>query len=163
MHLIALTPLGLFHTVISLIALAAAIYLFIRYREILSRTAVGKIYIATTVVACLTALGIFQNGGFGVPHALALITLVTLGIAAAAGRGLFGSLSRYVEVVGYTATVLFHLIPAFVETATRLPAGNPWVKDREGPLVQGVTGGLFLLFLIGAALQVWRLRRQRTA
>ena len=52
---------------------------FVRDEEISPRNTVGKVYIVTTVVTCLTAFGIFQHGGFGKPHALAIITLVVLG------------------------------------------------------------------------------------
>jgi hypothetical protein len=80
---------------------------------------------------------------------------------------LFGRASRYVEIVSYSATFFFHLIPAITETATRLPAGTPLVVDREGPELQAAAGVLFLAFLIAATLQVRRLhstdRQHRTA
>jgi hypothetical protein len=40
------------------------------------------------------------------------------------GRGedaLFGSWSRYVEVLGLSLTVFFHWVPAVTETSSRLP------------------------------------------
>ena len=153
-----MTNFGIIHTAISLIALGAGIVALTRDKEIASRNAIGKLYIWATVLACLTGFLIMQHGGFGKPHALGVITLAVLVVAALAARGKFGRLSRYVEVVSYTATVLFHLIPGFVETTTRLPLNNPLIKDREGPELQAITGILFLLFLIGATLQVFRLR-----
>src|SRR5882672_954021 len=99
-----LTPLGVIHTAISLIAVAAGFIALIRDKEISPRNGIGKIYVIATVLTCLTALGIFQHGGFGKPHALAIITLVVLGVALVAGRStLFGRASRYVETVGYSA------------------------------------------------------------
>ena len=87
-----------------------------------------------------------------------------LGIAWVAGRTtLFGRASAYVETIGYTATFLFHMIPAVTETTTRLPLGHPLLASAEAPELQTAAGVLFLLFLIGAAWQVWRLRGQRTA
>ena len=101
-----------------------------------------------------------QHGGFGKPHATGIITLLTLVIAWQAGRGKwFGRVARYVEVVSYSATFLFHMIPAFVETATRVPVGAPLVTDRDGREVQMATGIMFVVFLIGAALQIRRLRK----
>jgi uncharacterized membrane protein len=141
-----------------LIALGAGIVAFVRDKEITSRNGIGKLYIWTTVLTCLTGFPIMQHGGFGKPHALGVITLVVLVVAALAGKGKLGQLSRYVETVSYTATFLFHLIPGFVETTTRLPVGAPLIQDREGPELQAITGVLFLLFLIGATLQVLRLR-----
>jgi uncharacterized membrane protein len=166
--MLGLTPLGIFHTVISLIAVAAGIIAFIRDKEISPQNLVGKVYVMTTVITCVTGFGIFQHGGFGKPHVLGIITLVVLGVAAVAGVSrLFGRASRYVEIVSYSATFFFHLIPAITETATRLPAGTPLVVDREGPELQAAAGVLFLAFLIAATLQVRRLhstdRQHRTA
>ena len=103
---------------------------------------------------------IFQHGGFGKPHALGIITLLVLGAAAVAERSrFFGRLSRYVAAVSYSTTFFFHMIPAVTETTTRLPAGAPLVADRDGPELQAAAGVMFLLLLIGAALQVRRLRK----
>jgi hypothetical protein len=156
--MLGLTNLGIVHTAISLVAVGAGIAAFIRDKEINSRNGVGRLYIWTTVLTCLTGFPIMQHGGFGKPHALGIITLILLVVAALAGKGRFGGASRYVEVVSYSATFFFHMIPTLVETTTRLPVGAPLVKDREGPELQAATGALFLLFLIGAGLQIWRLR-----
>jgi uncharacterized membrane protein YhaH (DUF805 family) len=50
------------------------------------------------------------------------------------------------------------MIPAVTETATRLPVKAPLVANAEAPALQAVIGVLFVVFLIGAALQVRRLR-----
>jgi hypothetical protein len=134
----------------------------VRDKQITGRNRIGQLYLWTTVVTCLTGFPIMQHGGFGKPHATGIITLLTLVIAWQAGRGKwFGRAARYVEVVSYSATFLFHMIPAFVETSTRLPVGASLVTDRDGREVQLATGVLFLLFLLGAALQVRRLRMQQ--
>ena len=157
--MLGLTTLGIFHTAISLTALAAGIIALIRDREISPMNRLGQLYIITTVVTCLTGFGIFQHGGFGKPHVLGIITLVVLGVAAVAGKSrYFGAASRYVETICYSATFFFHLIPTITEVSTRLPAGAPLVTDRDGPELQAAAGVLFVLFLIGAVLQVRRLR-----
>lgn len=155
-----LTNLGIIHTIISLFALGAGIVALVRDREISPRNYVGKFYIWTTVLTCLTGFPIMQHGGFGKPHALGIITLIVLVIAALAGKSKFGGGSRYIETVSYSATFFFHWIPTVVETTTRLPVGSPLIADRDGPELQAATGMLFLLFLIGATIQVWRLRRR---
>lgn len=161
--MLGLTSLGTFHTAISLVAVSAGIVALVRDREISPRKRVGQVYVVTTIVTCVTGFGIFQHGGFGKPHALGVVTLLVLGLAAFAARGsTFGRASRYVEAVAYSATFFFHFIPGLVETTTRLPLGNPLVADREGPELQAATGVLFLLFVIGAALQVRRMRAQTT-
>jgi uncharacterized membrane protein len=161
--MLGLTNLGIVHTAISLVALAAGIIALIRDKEINSRNGLGKLYIWTTVLTCLTGFPVMQHGGFGKPHALGIITLIVLVVATLAGKGKFGRASRYVEVGGYSATFFFHMIPTLVETTTRLPVGAPLIKDRDGPELQTATGVLFLLFLIGAGLQIWRLRAESRA
>lgn len=161
--MLGLTSLGIIHTAISLVALGAGIVALIRDKEITSRNGLGKLYIWTTVLTCLTGFPIMQHGGFGKPHALGIITLIVLIVAALAGKGkLFGRASRYVEVVSYSATLFFHWIPTLVETTTRLPVGKPLIAERDGPELQAATGVLFLLFLIGAALQVRRISKRQT-
>jgi uncharacterized membrane protein len=152
-----LTTLGIIHTAISLVAVGAGITALIRDKEITSRNGVGKLYIWTTVLTCLTGFPIMQHGGFGKAHALGIITLLVLVVAALAGKKKFGRASRYVEVVSYSATFFFHMIPTFTETATRLPVGAPLASSPEAPGLQAAIGSVFVIFLIGAALQVRRL------
>ena len=154
-----LTTLGAVHTAISLVAVAAGLIAFIRFREIPPGHTLGKVYIWATVLTCLTGFGIFQHGGFGKPHVLGILTLVVLALAAIAGRtALLGRASKYVETVSYSLTFFFHMIPGVTETFTRLPAGAPLFAGPEDPALQKVVGVLFVVFLIGAALQVRRLR-----
>ena len=155
-----LTPLGLFHTAIGLIAVGAGLIALVRDKRISPTNLVGKVYLAATVVTALTALGIFQHGGFGPAHGLAIITLAALAVAAvAANTRLFGGASRYVETVAYSATFLFHLIPGVTESTTRLPLGAPLLASPEAPALKAATGLLLLAFLVGATLQVRWLRR----
>ena len=157
--MLGLTPLGTFHTAISLIAVVAGFIALVRDKQISSKNLLGKIYVITTVITCLTGFGIFQHGGFGKPHALGIITLVVLGVAWAAGStALFGRASPYVETVSYSATFLFHMIPGITETTTRLPLGAPLLPNADAPALQAATGALFIVFLIGATLQVRTLR-----
>ena len=157
--MLGLTSLGIVHTAISLVAVVAGAIALIRDGAITPRNALGKTYIVTTVLTCLTGFGIFQHGGFGKPHMLGIITLVVIGIAALAGyTSLFGRASKYVETVGYSLTFLFHMIPGVTETSTRLPLGKPLLPSAEAPQLQVASGVLFVLFLIGAALQVRKLR-----
>jgi uncharacterized membrane protein len=154
-----LTSLGAVHTAISLVAVAAGLLALVRYKEIAPGTGAGQVYIWATVLTCLTGFGIFQRGGFGPPHALGIITLVVLGIAALAGKpGRFGRATRYVATIGYSLTFFFHMIPAFTETGTRLPAGAPLFASPEDPALQKAIGSVFVVFLIGVGLQVRRLR-----
>jgi len=65
-----------------------------------------------------------------------------------------------VSVVGYSGTLFFHTIPGFTETATRIPEGAPLASGPEAPGLRAAVGVAFLVFLIGAGLQVRRIRRE---
>lgn len=156
-----LTSLGIFHTIISLIAVAAGAVALIRDKKISLENQIGKIYVVTTIIVCLTGFGIFQHGGFGKPHVLGIITLVVLLIAYGADKkySLFGKASPYIETVCYSMTFFFHIVPAITETATRLPLDAPLASSPEDPNIQMAIGICFVLFLIGVTLQVIKLKR----
>jgi hypothetical protein len=121
----------------------------------------GRAYLVTTLITAATGLGIFQHGGFGPPHALSILTLLALAVGTlAACTALFGAISRYVQAVAYSATILFHLIPGVTETLTRLPPGQPLVSSPEAPVFGIIYGILFALFLVGLILQLRWLARQ---
>jgi len=156
-----LTSLGIVHTIISLFAVAAGAIALIRDKKISWNNAIGKFYIITTIIVCLTGFGIFQHGGFGKPHALGIITLVVIGIALAAGgkTKLFGRFSPYVETVGYSMTFFFHFVPAITESATRLPLGAPLASSPDDPRIQMAVLVCLVLFVFGAGLQIRSLRK----
>ena len=60
-----LTNLGIFHTAISLIAVAAGLIAFARNCRIVPNSLCGRTYVVTPVITCLTGFGIFEHGGFG--------------------------------------------------------------------------------------------------
>ena len=159
-----LTSLGIIHTAISLIAVAAGVVALVRTGEISPETRSGRVYVITTVVTCITGFGIYQHGGFGKPHALGVLTLLVLaGVALAARTQLFGRVSPHVQTIGLSATFLFHMIWAITETSTRLPLGNPLLTSQDAPQLQAATGVLGLLFVAGAVLQARRLRAATSA
>ena len=154
-----LTSLGIFHTAISLIAVATGATALVRNGKISWENSLGKIYVITTVVTCLTGFGIFQHGGFGKPHALGVITLVVLAVIFAAQNNAFKSYSAYVVTVGYSLTFFFHIIPGITETTSRLPADAPLTSGPDDPNIKMAIGICFVLFLIGAVLQVRKMRK----
>src|SRR5688500_20177488 len=108
-----LTQLGVVHTLISLVAVGAGAVSFIRFGSISLRTSVGRVYVVTTALTCLTGFGIFRTGAFGPAHAVGVLTLVVLAFAVLVEkRGLLGSIARQVETVSYTTTFFLHMIPA---------------------------------------------------
>jgi hypothetical protein len=137
---------------------AAGLIALVRDGAISANNPVGKTYVMMTVLTCLTGFPIVHHGGFGPAHALGMITLAVLAVAAAAAKGWFGRASVYVETVSYSATFFFHMIPTFTETATRFPVGAPLAAGPDAPGLQLAIGLAFIVFVIGATLQLLRLR-----
>ncbi len=157
-----ITALGWFHTAMGIIALVSGAFTLIRYKEIDPKNRSAQIYLATTLVTAGTALAIFQHGGFGPAHGLAVLTLAALVVGmAAAILNLFGKFSRYVQAFSLSATLLFHCIPAVTDALLRLPVGDPIVTSLEDPLMRTSHLALLVLFMIGVSLQLrWVYKQQ---
>src|SRR5579872_6589157 len=155
-----LTSLGVFHTLISLLAVATGAIALIRDGKISWDNSTGKIYTIATIIVCVTGFGIFQHGGFGKPHVLGIITLLVFVIIWAAHNKSLGKSSHYIELVSYSLTFFFHIVPGVTESATRLPLDAPLASSPDDPRIQMIIGISFVLFLIGAVLQVRKLRAQ---
>ena len=157
-----LTSLGIFHTAIALIALFSGFGALFRYREISPSNGLGLIYLVTTFTSAATGLGIFRHGGFGPPHILSIMTLVALSIGLVASKTqVFGRASRIVQALSFSSTFLFHMIPGFTESLTRLPVGSPLLPSAEAPEFKIIYGVLLVIFGSGLFLQLRWLRRQR--
>ena len=156
-----MTPVGWFHTAIGIIALFSGGFTLARFKEISLQTRSGQIYLTTTFITALTALAIFQHGEFGPGHGLAVMTLLALGVGTvAATKKSFGKYSRHVQAVSYSATLLFHCIPAVTDGLLRLPVGDPILSSIDDPLLKMSYLGLLAVFLVGVSLQLrWIHRR----
>src|SRR3982751_729363 len=146
-----LTALGTLHTLISIVAVIAGVTALVRDYEISTGSVLGRVFVIGTVITCLTALVIFEHGGFGLPHALAMLTLIVLAVAYPGERGELGSASRYGAVLGYSFALFLHFIPATVETLTRLPLAQPYLASADDPNAQPIMAVFLVAFLVGAA------------
>jgi hypothetical protein len=149
-----LTALGLVHTILGLVALAAGVGSLASRGAIDPARTAGRVYIAATFVTAATALALFHHGGAGPAHALAALALVALAVAFVARRRAWPR----VEVVALSATLLFHVIPGVTETLTRLPADHPIFQSAEDPALKPIHGALLVAFLI---LVTWQVRTRR--
>jgi uncharacterized membrane protein len=161
--MLGLTTLGIIHTAISLVAVVCGFWAVARDKVISARNPLGGTYLVTTLLTAVSGLFIFQHGGFGPPHALSILTLLALAVGTAAAlTATFGRWSRYVQAIAYTSTLLFHMIPGFTETLTRLPLGQPLLANADAPELKPIAAGLLLLFIVGLTLQVRWLRSHDT-
>lgn len=159
-----ISPLGWFHTAMGIIALVSAVIALTKFKEITFGTRVGQIYLGTTFVTAATALAIFQHGFFTPAHALAVLTLCALLVGTvAAMTKLFGRFSRYLQALSFTATLLFHSIPAITDALMRLPPSDPILDSIEDPVLKICYLVLLVAFLIGVSLQLRWIYRQDSA
>ncbi len=156
-----MSPLGWFHTAMGIVALISGGYTLYVFKEITLQTRSGRIYLAATLVTAATALAIYQRGAFGPGHILAVMTLGALALGTLAGSTrLFGGFSRYLRALCYTATLLFHSVPAVTDGLLRLPVGDPVVTTIDDPLMRGSHLALLVLFLVGVTIQLRWIRKQ---
>ncbi len=157
-----ITLLGWFHTIMGIVAILSAIVALSKHKEITLKTRSSQIYLVTTLITAGTALAIFQHGFFGPAHVLAVMTLAALLVGTvAATTNLFGKLSRYLQAFSYTATLLFHGIPAVTDGLMRLPVGDPILTSIEDPILKMCYLGLLIAFLIGVSLQLRWIHKQQ--
>ncbi|NKB98805.1 MAG: hypothetical protein GKR90_09980 [Pseudomonadales bacterium] len=155
-----ITALGWFHTLIGVLALGSGLYTLCRYKLIRSSTKSGKLYLLCTLVAAGTALGIYNQGGFGVAHILAILTLLAVAVGGLAEKkSIVGSLSPHLQAASYSATFLFHMIPAITDGLMRLPPEDPIVARIDDPLLQGFYLAFLVTYVVGLTLQMLYLRR----
>ena len=153
-------PLGWFHTILGIGAVVSGFYTLIKYRVVSLTHRSGKLYVLLTLIVAGTALGIYNQGGFGIAHNLAVLTLVALagGVVMEKTR-LFGSFSKYCQALGYSSTLLFHMLPAITDFLRRLPVGDPFINTLEDPLLRQFHLAFLAIFVVGIIAQVLWLRK----
>jgi len=155
-------PLGWFHTIMGAIAIVSAVVALVRHKEISPYKRSGQVYVLATAITAGTALAIYQHGGFTPAHTLAILTLIALAVGTvAATTTVFGGWSPYVHAVSYSATMLFHSIPAITDGLLRLPVGDPVLHSINDPVLKQCYLGLFVVFLAGVTWQFRVIRQHR--
>ena len=156
-----MTILGWFHTVLGILAVLSGFYTLYKYKIITTAESSGRLYVLVTLLVAGSALGIYNQGGFGVAHVLAVLTLIAL----AGGYIMekfkwFGSFSKYFQALGYTSTLLFHMIPAITDFLRRLPVGDPFIDSFDDPLLLNFHTTFLVIYMVGLVAQIVWLKRQ---
>jgi uncharacterized membrane protein len=155
-----ITWFGWIHTGLGIIALLSGFYTLVKYKVISLNTNSGKTYLFTTFLTAVSALAIFKHGGFGVAHALAVLTLLALLAGGIAEKTqLLGKLGSYAQALCYSATLLFHMVPAITDGLMRLPVHDPIVKNIEDPMLKGFYLAFLVAYLLGFIAQTMWLRK----
>lgn len=155
-----LSHLGIFHTIIGVVAIVAAIISLIKSAKIDLGKATGKIYFYCTLIASLTALGLSSIRGINPGHILAILIVILILVAFFLYRKKQGNnSSRLVENFFLSFSLFLSLIPTVNETLTRVPLGNPIAQGPTDPLIGKILLLLFILFIIGSVLMFRRQNR----
>jgi uncharacterized membrane protein len=156
-----MTPLGWFHTAVAILALLSGFYTLVVYKVITPAQKTGRLYLLCTFIAAVTALMIYKHGGFGPGHALAVLTLLALAAGFLVTKiSTFANIAVPFQALCFSATLLFHMIPAVTDGLLRLPIGDPILTDPLDPLLKKFYLAFLVVFLVGYTLQFRWLRKQ---
>ena len=75
-----MTMLGWFHTILGVVAVLSGFYTLYKYRVISMEEVSGRLYVYVTLLVAGSALGIYNQGGFGIAHVLAVLTLIAIAV-----------------------------------------------------------------------------------
>ena|SRR5438094_527609 len=155
-----LSNLGIFHTVIGIIALGAALASCLKYGKINLADKSGKIYFFGTIITSLTALGISRHGGFNAGHIFSLLVLLLVVGAFVLHIKMKGNnKARHFENFCLSFSFFLSMIPTVNETLTRIPLGHPFAKDSSDPLIGKILLPVLILFIAGTVYQIVQQRK----
>ncbi len=126
--------IGWIHTILGTLAIFVAVFIIAKEGFISVKNFLGKFYLIATIITAATALLLYKNGGFNLAHLLAVFTLIAIVLGLASEKYDFFGLSKYLQAMSYTGSVLFHLIPGISEVNKRLPLDNPMGLSVDDPI-----------------------------
>lgn len=151
----SLSPIGILHTLVGMVALISGFKLLWQCKQISFQPMSGKVYLLATLVTAVSALAIFRHGGFNAAHGLAILTLLALTVGVILEKTkLFKSWNIYAVNLCYSGTILFHLLPTATEILTRFPIDAPIVSSLQDPLLQKTFLGIVIVFFVMLVLQL---------
>ena len=155
-----LSSLGIFHTIIGIAAIVAAIISYIKYAKINLAVTSGKIYAYSTIITSLTALGISKHGGFNAGHVFSIFILILIMAAYFLfSRKPGNDRNRYVENFLLSFSFFLSWVPTINETFTRVPLGHPLAKGPTDSIIGQTLLVLLVLFIAGSVLQFFKQKK----
>ena len=153
-----ISPLGWVHTLGSLPAIPAALYMFARHGRIVPRSKPGAIYFGAMLLGAVTVfLVAHQSISYGIGAITIAFLLVGYGVRRVSH---LGRASDYIETVCLSVTAFLLMVPTISETLRRVPDGHPFVADPHSPALIGVMAGLLLTLVVGLTAQIIHLRNR---
>jgi uncharacterized membrane protein len=131
-----ITLLGWFHTVLGMASIFLGFYSFFSFKLLSWSKTPSRIYLVLTFVTAVSALGIYNQGGFGIAHAMGVLAVLAVlcGIYVEKTR-ILGNVSTYFYTLCFTSTFLFHSLPAAADILRRLPIGDPLADSLFDPII----------------------------
>ena len=125
--------IGWIHTVLGTLAIFVSIYIIATQGLISSKNLLGKFYLFATFITGATALTMYKNG-FNPAHILAILTIIAVCVGLLSEKYKIFGISKYLQALSYTGSILFHLIPGIAEVNKRLPLNNPMGLSVDDPV-----------------------------
>lgn len=156
-----LSSLGIFHTIIGIIAIIAALVSFVKHGKINLAALSGKVYFYGTVITSITALGLSKHGGFNAGHVFSIfIVILVLEAYFLYYKKKGNTRARFFENFCLSFSFFLSLVPTVNETFTRVPIGHPLAKDSSDPVIGKTLLLLLVLFIAGS---IYQFRKQKKA
>jgi hypothetical protein len=157
-----MSALGAFHTALSVVPVFAGFSSFVRHGKIDPTLVSGKVYWIGMIASVLTSFGLSSTGHFNPGHAIGILAIVSMLVGTFAFRiRFFGKAAIYIQTVAMSFSFMLLMIPGTNETLSRLPPDHPIGNGPDSPPVQMALAGMFVVFLLGTAYQIFRLRSNR--
>jgi hypothetical protein len=154
-----ISPLGWIHTLGSLPAIPAALYMFARHGRIVPRSTLGAVYFVSMLIGAVTVfLVAHQPVSYGIGIVTILLLLAGYGIEPIMGSA---RMARYIETICLSLTAFLLMLPTVTEILRRVPDGHPLVTDLKSPLLLGAQGALLAILVVGLTAQITYLVKQR--
>ena len=156
-----ISSLGWVHTIGSLPAIPAALYMFARHGRIMPRTGAGAVYFASMLIGALTVfLVAHQPVSYGIGAATLLLLLAGYGVG---HLPIAKSVALYAETILLSVTAFLLMVPTVSETLRRVPDGHPIVTDLKSPILLGAQAAIVVALIVGVTAQIIHLRRRKPA
>ena len=155
-----ITFLGWIHTVLGISAISIGIYEIIKNKYFTINSSLSQVYFWLTFFTAITALNIYNQGGFGIAHILAILALIALFVGWMTETfDLAGKYTAHLFTLSFSSTLLFHLFPAIADSLRRLPLDNPIAESLTDPVILQSYGFLLVCFLGLLIYQLVLIRR----
>ena len=131
-----ITLLGWFHTLLGIASILLGFFSFFSFKLLSWNKIPSRIYLVLTFITAVSALGIYNQGGFGIAHVMGVLAVLAVlcGVYVERTR-ILGYLSTYFYTLCFTSTFLFHSLPAATDTLRRLPLGDPLANSLYDPII----------------------------